>query len=1412
MNKKKKWIYSLISLCLCVAMLLGTTLAWFTDTVSVKSSAKSGNLGIELLKYEEGKYQPLADGTNIFDSQTEGVQWLPGKTELVYLAVKNTKDLALKYQIVANVTGLSENDTAFQYVIYDGVQGNSETASELNDLKEKKISERWTAMKQVKEAQSGTMKSGEILAAPNGYLETGKTDYFALAVNMDEEAGNEYQGKNVTIDVTVYAVQPDGEMAVSGVLGSSVMLNQDFEQSAGNFTIHSNNNIVARTQDTDGNWYMRMEDTQDSEMHLTAQNLASLSDYVVFDLDFKVFEEGSQMTIYGICENDNTDKSTRTTFAYISADGTFKYADGTMSAEIDAGKWYHFAAAVDYFSGKITYYFEGEKTAVRELPKGVNADNKFAALRFHRTIYGNTSWNVANVEWSDPFAIGLDNLRAYDAKAPLEDLGEIVKEITLKETNVFADETWIVNSLKNYTTVHKRSGVVSVNGEKKILDTAPVKKGEETLIKTAELAQALGVQLPEGTSSEMDIEKFFREVLGKKTVADEAATNAGMVIAGEESYELPKDAEKLQELNDFCMYFRPSAEYLLQEYENSPLNGQHPRIQATAADFAKIRTIYKNKSDQDIYNWALTAINTADSLLEKEPAVYELRDGVRLLYVSREVLDKMYALGMAYQLTGEQKYAERGYKELEAVCKFNDWNPNHGLDVAEMAAAVAIGYDWLYEALTPEQRAVVEKGIYNNAFYDAVIMYQDGNGYMYGGVGDNNWNNVISGGLTLAALAALDVYPEEASRVLEYAVRASDIYLYHYAPNGAWFEGPSYWDYATTYMVKEHSGLEKIFGTDFGLGSAEGLDGAGSYIVNMQGDQGVFTYGDGIVAKIYTPEMFYLAKKYNNPTISTVVLNKTEHKMNSGEHAALAMLWYDPDQTGGAIENLPLDAYYESDAVISMHDSFESGETTFVAYHAGDNTATHGHLDAGSFIFESDGVRWAIELGQGNYNEEGYWDAEDGGKRWNIWRMRAEAHNTLVIDPTQKQDQEVNSKSTITKLVSKDKGAIALSDLTDAYRGSASSVLRGLQFTDNRRSLVIRDELTLKKAGSKVYWFMLTDSEVTVESSADGLTHQAVLTKNGRTMVMDFITDQKAVLSCSTAEPLNSATAFNQKETAKRIALEIDTSSETLNITVKLTPASVVNPSDVKDYDKSMSLWSVADGERPKAPKLDSLVINDVELPIEGYTLASYYVEGTLTEVPEITAKCNDSNIEVTVTKGTLSTETYITLTDKNDAENKTVYTVKFKSVPQPESFPGKTSIPAVSATASITPQPENTAMNVIDGNRVTKWAGNSAGNYITLDIQRVQEISGAAILFQSTVAGRCYDFTVSVSEDGELFKEVYEGTSSELSKESTDWKFDMAQFDQNYKARYIRVTVNGNNQNSEWTSIGEIVIYKNNP
>ena len=131
-STKKALMTSMLSLLLCFSMLLGTTYAWFTDSVtSANNIITAGNLDVELYYQAEGQtdWTKVTDTTNVFKENTF---WEPGHTEVVKLKVVNEGSLALKYTLgvnVANEVGsINVNDKEFKlsdfikFGIVDGAQ------------------------------------------------------------------------------------------------------------------------------------------------------------------------------------------------------------------------------------------------------------------------------------------------------------------------------------------------------------------------------------------------------------------------------------------------------------------------------------------------------------------------------------------------------------------------------------------------------------------------------------------------------------------------------------------------------------------------------------------------------------------------------------------------------------------------------------------------------------------------------------------------------------------------------------------------------------------------------------------------------------------------------------------------------------------------------------------------------------------------------------------------------------------------------------------------------------------------------------------------------------------------------------------------------------------------------------------
>ena len=186
-------LMSVLSLLLCVSMLIGTTFAWFTDSVtSTGNIIKSGTLDIEMY-WADGKEAPAsatwkdASTGAIFDYD----KWEPGYTEVRHIKIANEGTLALKYKvnIVANGEVSNLADVIDVYYFDPAVQVANRTdltnANKLGTLTEVL-------------AKLGETGNGELLADAS--------DTITLAFKMQETAGNEYQKKSIGTDFSVQLI------------------------------------------------------------------------------------------------------------------------------------------------------------------------------------------------------------------------------------------------------------------------------------------------------------------------------------------------------------------------------------------------------------------------------------------------------------------------------------------------------------------------------------------------------------------------------------------------------------------------------------------------------------------------------------------------------------------------------------------------------------------------------------------------------------------------------------------------------------------------------------------------------------------------------------------------------------------------------------------------------------------------------------------------------------------------------------------------------------------------------------------------------------------------------------------------------------------------------------------------------
>ncbi len=602
------------------------------------------------------------------------------------------------------------------------------------------------------------------------------------------------------------------------------------------------------------------------------------------------------------------------------------------------------------------------------------------------------------------------------------------------------------------------------------------------------------------------------------------------------------------------------------------LNGQveklavpgHPRILLLKGEEANIqRTIASDNAWKNVHQSILTE---CDRLL-LVPPVERIQIGRRLLDKSRECLRRVFYLSYAWRMTRDKKYFDRAEKELLAVAAFSDWNPTHFLDVAEMTTSVSIGYDWLYNDLSPASRATISAAIIQKGIEPS--MDPKYNSWLKV---SHNWNQVCNGGMVLGALAIYEDRPELAKTVINRAIESVKLPMKEYGPDGGYMEGYGYWGYGTSYNVLLISALEKAFGNDFGLTAIPGFLQTAGFMENMTGpSRKPFNFFDSGEGTELHPAMFWFAAKIKDPSLLWVerdLMAAAESKRYLGNTLLPAiMIW------GGNVPVSKIAAPASTvwigggrNPVALMRSAWDAN-AIYVGMKGGSPSLNHGHMDVGSFVMDADGVRWAMDFGMQNYEslesqKVDLWNMKQNSQRWEVFRYNNFAHNTLTANG---QLQNVEGSAAIIHSSKTPLFINAVVDMKDLYKATLAKATRGIAIINNSY-VAVRDEVeTLQPAAATIRWNMVTAAKVTILDE-----HTAELSKDGKTLLLQLLEPADAVLKTWPTTPTHEYDAANPGTLFIGFEAKVPANTKAA-ITVVLTPEG--KPSTPKPKVQALSDW-----------------------------------------------------------------------------------------------------------------------------------------------------------------------------------------------------------------------------------------------
>ena len=476
----------------------------------------------------------------------------------------------------------------------------------------------------------------------------------------------------------------------------------------------------------------------------------------------------------------------------------------------------------------------------------------------------------------------------------------------------------------------------------------------------------------------------------------------------------------------------------------------HPRLMLTDEHLSRIHANIKSEP--------LAAQLYSDLLLHADAiAVGKVHESGR----GAGVRDVAYTMGLAYRLSKNRTIGRAGVEAFLKIARMPDIcgacadNNCTGLEqhcpgpaCAQNTArrqpdplcfgvtgeGLAIGYDWLWEAMSAEERLVVSRTITTqilNVYSQGLSRWYTSS---YAFRAADNFNSVVNSGAMLGALAVLgepdgQLYGNT-GRFARDTLQVALLALPHGAtsiyPDGSYPEGPGYGDFAISHHIAALRGFETTLRTSVPSLNVTGLTQIPRYYIDI-GSNGftpsgaTFNWADGgtgagswlpvSLAGRYAdslhPGLIYAARQ----TIVQANQNggcqgvrrppaaKGEKVPKSDSEPSCAIMLADFDGRGTKedLGQLVASHSYEHTAVAVVRSSW-TNEGVWFGMKGGDNSlqqigkgTTHTHADQGSFVLDIAGARWAEDLGADSYGDYGYFSMQ----KFDWYAASTAGHNTL---------------------------------------------------------------------------------------------------------------------------------------------------------------------------------------------------------------------------------------------------------------------------------------------------------------------------------------------------------------------------------------------------------------------------------
>ena len=589
----------------------------------------------------------------------------------------------------------------------------------------------------------------------------------------------------------------------------------------------------------------------------------------------------------------------------------------------------------------------------------------------------------------------------------------------------------------------------------------------------------------------------------------------GLVILSNRKniFQSGRDSAILWQLVAATTFWRPEADRVLGDMRRR-FSASRGRLLLSHDELMQLRRRAKEESELAAYLKDLK--KHYDAALNDEPiAVATSRTAQQLTNALSCSAEKIFAWSTIYRLTGNKKYCDRAALECEALAEFSDWNSQLMSSVGAVSFAVAICYDWCHHVWSEGRKAIIERTMLRNGMRVGLECY-DGKRRMW--IDGGTASAVVNAGMLAMAFALADIYPETSLKLVDRILRNVEACFASYAPDGGYSEGVGAWEKSSRALAMLIAMLQKACGNDYGLASAPGFSATGYFGIVTETENGMWNFHNSCAMPTETSALSWFSQQYNNPTYAVV---RHQQIANGTKRVTpLDILFYAPIDDS-FVPVLPQDTVYRKAGLAIMRSGWGK-EDTYVGLHGGANDEVNGDLDAGSIIMDMAGVRFF---------------AETGGMEALplMMRRRAVGQNTIIVNSAAEPapDQEPHANAKIVEMKGCEDRIYAVVDMTATNKYILRGK-RGVMLTDNRKTMVVQDELVLKAPG-EILWTVYTPAEIEILNGGK----VAKLTVEDKTLKCQIGGFGKAKFEAQKVENCNLTRLYIKAEVKDRLRLSV---------------------------------------------------------------------------------------------------------------------------------------------------------------------------------------------------------------------------------------------------------------------------------